>query len=477
MPFASSPHPLPPLKKEPPTIHETHQRLAAWQQPFKEELERVTDDQNMSSDPLIVESTHPSAATSSNGGKSRHKEPLATDTAASSSNGGKSRHKEQTLATDTAMLQQACSWMDSSISQLQAELDKSIRDRSKTLINLSQQSKGLSPPLPPPGSPGSPRKVRLKVHDRNTIRIVRVDDQQHKLSFQNLKKRIANDYNIQQEFTMKYIDQDDDLICLSSQNDLTELLSLTLHHNMNTINVYIIRERDLTTLEPVLHGSHRHQLHVLSPLLTRATTTTTTTTTQKSSPRIKHWRLGKILGRGAFGIVHLGFNTDNGDLMAVKVIDTTNFSRNELMDVVKEIKVLSSSIKKLDNGTEDKEQQQQDQSGGTNGQAHRQQNKKKKRPRKARLKHPNIVQYLGMEQTDQKLCIFLEYVPGGSLKDLIMNFGPLNTNLLRVYTRQMLLGLEYLHHRGIAHRDLKAANILITNTGVIKIGKQFASNL
>ena len=456
MPFASSP--LPPLKKEPPTIHETHQRLAAWQQPFKEELERVTDDQNMSSDPLM-ESTHPSAA--------------------SSSNGGKSRHKEQPLATDTAMLQQACSWMDSSISQLQAELDKSIRDRSKTLINLSQQSKGLSPPLPPPGSPGSPRKVRLKVHDRNTIRIVRVDDQQHKLSFQNLKKRIANDYNIQQEFTMKYIDQDDDLICLSSQNDLTELLSLTLHHNMNTINVYIIRERDLTTLEPVLHGSHRHQLHVLSPLLTRATTTTTmtTTTTQKSSPRIKHWRLGKILGRGAFGIVHLGFNTDNGDLMAVKVIDTTNFSRNELMDVVKEIKVLSSSIKKLDNKTEDKEQQQQDQSGGTNGQAHRQQNKKKKRPRKARLKHPNIVQYLGMEQTDQKLCIFLEYVPGGSLKDLIMNFGPLNTNLLRVYTRQMLLGLEYLHHRGIAHRDLKAANILITNTGVIKIGKQFESNL
>ena len=95
----------------------------------------------------------------------------------------------------------------------------------------------------------------------------------------------------------------------------------------------------------------------------------------------------------------------------------------------------------------------------------------------SRCEHPNIVQYLGMEQTDQKLCIFLEYVPGGSLKDLIMNFGPLNTNLLRVYTRQMLLGLEYLHHRGIAHRDLKAANILITNTGVIKIGKQFALNL
>ena len=64
----------------------------------------------------------------------------------------------------------------------------------------------------------------------------------------------------------------------------------------------------------------------------------------------------------------------------------------------------------------------------------------------ARLNHPNIVQYLGMERpTPDILCIFLEFVPGGSLRKHINRFGPLPEPLVRVYTRQLLLGLEYLH--------------------------------
>jgi len=65
--------------------------------------------------------------------------------------------------------------------------------------------------------------------------------------------------------------------------------------------------------------------------------------------------------------------------------------------------------------------------------------------------------------------IFLEYVSGGSVRNLLDKFGDLSEDLVRNYTRQLLLGLEYLHHNGIAHRDIKAANVLIGNDGVIKL--------
>lgn len=48
-------------------------------------------------------------------------------------------------------------------------------------------------------------------------------------------------------------------------------------------------------------------------------------------------------------------------------------------------------------------------------------------------------------------------------------FGRLDESVIRVYTRQLLLGLEYLHGNGIAHRDIKGANVLVANDGTIKL--------
>lgn len=44
-----------------------------------------------------------------------------------------------------------------------------------------------------------------------------------------------------------------------------------------------------------------------------------------------------------------------------------------------------------------------------------------------------------------ELYIFLEYVPGGSVGHMLEKFGPFSEHLVRTYTRQLLLGLEYLH--------------------------------
>lgn len=48
-------------------------------------------------------------------------------------------------------------------------------------------------------------------------------------------------------------------------------------------------------------------------------------------------------------------------------------------------------------------------------------------------------------------------------------FGPFNEAVIKRYTRQILLGLEYLHVRNTIHRDIKGANVLVDDNGVCKM--------
>jgi serine/threonine protein kinase len=87
------------------------------------------------------------------------------------------------------------------------------------------------------------------------------------------------------------------------------------------------------------------------------------------------------------------------------------------------------------------------------------------------LRHPHIVSYLGHEYGDGTLNIYLEYVAGGSMSNILSEFGPLDDALLCTSTLGLLEGLNYLHTRAvpIVHRDIKGANILVDLSFCVKL--------
>ncbi|XP_057715060.1 mitogen-activated protein kinase kinase kinase kinase 5 isoform X6 [Corythoichthys intestinalis] len=83
--------------------------------------------------------------------------------------------------------------------------------------------------------------------------------------------------------------------------------------------------------------------------------------------------------------------------------------------------------------------------------------------------HHNIVAYFGSYLCREKLWICMEYCGGGSLQDIYHVTGPLSEMQIAYVCRETLQGLGYLHTKGKMHRDIKGANILLTNDGDVKL--------
>ncbi|KYN34624.1 Mitogen-activated protein kinase kinase kinase kinase 3 [Trachymyrmex septentrionalis] len=84
-------------------------------------------------------------------------------------------------------------------------------------------------------------------------------------------------------------------------------------------------------------------------------------------------------------------------------------------------------------------------------------------------RHPNIIAYYGSYLRRDKLWICMEYCGGGSLQDIYHITGPLTEIQIVYMCRETLTGLAYLHSMGKMHRDIKGANILLTETGDVKL--------
>uniref|UniRef100_H2ZBB7 Protein kinase domain-containing protein n=1 Tax=Ciona savignyi TaxID=51511 RepID=H2ZBB7_CIOSA len=156
------------------------------------------------------------------------------------------------------------------------------------------------------------------------------------------------------------------------------------------------------------------------------------TTGSFSAPKApSNWKKGKVLGHGAFGKVYLAYDADTGRELAVKQVEILA----DNSDATKEIKALQTEIEFLRS-----------------------------------LQHEKIVQYYGCTEDSNTLSIFMEFMPGGSVKDEIKAYGALTEPVTCKYARQILEGLVYLHRYHIVHRDIKGANVLRDSSGNVKLG-------
>ncbi|KAK4686375.1 hypothetical protein P7C73_g3746, partial [Tremellales sp. Uapishka_1] len=155
-------------------------------------------------------------------------------------------------------------------------------------------------------------------------------------------------------------------------------------------------------------------------------------------PPVKY-QLGNCIGRGQFGSVYRSLNLGTGQMAAIKRIRLEGMKEPEVRDVMREVELLQ------------------------------------------RFSHPSIVKYEGMSRDEHFLNIVLEYVENGSLGSTLKAFGKFNERLVSSYVAKILEGLIYLHSQGVSlevwhiadeqvvHCDLKAANILSTKNGNVKL--------
>src|SRR4028118_370296 len=88
----------------------------------------------------------------------------------------------------------------------------------------------------------------------------------------------------------------------------------------------------------------------------------------------------------------------------------------------------------------------------------------------ASLSHPNIVPVYDRGDTeDGSSYIAMEYVPGGTLKERLDERGPIEPDRALAATAQVAEALGAAHAKGVIHRDIKPQNILLTETGHLKV--------
>jgi len=146
---------------------------------------------------------------------------------------------------------------------------------------------------------------------------------------------------------------------------------------------------------------------------------------QKIQKNVSGYILKETIGEGSNGKVKLAINSENGEVIAVKIISKQNTKARKTLE--REIALHQC------------------------------------------LHHENIIELKRAVEDKNFVYMMMEYAAGGELFDKIAADYGLEEDLAHFYYKQLVAGMEYLHSRGIAHRDLKPENLLIDANGNLKI--------
>jgi len=139
------------------------------------------------------------------------------------------------------------------------------------------------------------------------------------------------------------------------------------------------------------------------------------------------YEMGVLIGEGAMGEVYRGIDTKTGEIVAIKILKSRIASTEQIERFARE------------------------------GEALRQ------------LNHPNIVKVLDAFEEDKRHFLILEYVSGGTLRDILNEQKQLATETVLRVGLELADALTRAHHLNIVHRDIKPANILIAEDGTPRL--------
>ncbi|KAL1702282.1 hypothetical protein EV121DRAFT_262171 [Schizophyllum commune] len=179
------------------------------------------------------------------------------------------------------------------------------------------------------------------------------------------------------------------------------------------------------------HGHRRHSTaHALNcggPLSPRQPSAPPLSRTNPTS--IKDFDIIKPISKGAFGSVFLAKKKVTGDYFAIKVLKKADMiAKNQITNVKAERMILMKQAES-----------------------------------------PFVAKLYWTFQSRDNLYLVMEYLNGGDCAALIKSLGCLPEEWTKNYIAEVVLGLEYLHQRGVVHRDLKPDNLLIDQHGHLKL--------
>ncbi|XP_055602416.1 serine/threonine-protein kinase Pak isoform X2 [Uranotaenia lowii] len=140
-------------------------------------------------------------------------------------------------------------------------------------------------------------------------------------------------------------------------------------------------------------------------------------------PKRKYNKMEKI-GQGASGTVYTAIESSTGMEVAIKQMNLSQQPKKEL--IINEILVMREN------------------------------------------KHPNVVNYLDSYLVSEELWVVMEYLPGGSLTDVVTETC-MDEGQIAAVCREVLQALEFLHSNQVIHRDIKSDNILLGLDGSVKL--------
>nr|XP_036229267.1 serine/threonine-protein kinase PAK 1 isoform X6 [Bactrocera oleae] len=140
-------------------------------------------------------------------------------------------------------------------------------------------------------------------------------------------------------------------------------------------------------------------------------------------PNRKYTKMEKI-GQGASGTVYTAIESSTGMEVAIKQMNLSQQPKKEL--IINEILVMREN------------------------------------------KHPNVVNYLDSYLVSEELWVVMEYLPGGSLTDVVTETC-MDEGQIAAVCREVLQALEFLHSNQVIHRDIKSDNILLGLDGSVKL--------